>query len=154
MATASSIIAGDSHEVGPIPGALYTATSLATDSGMWPLDMPKLVPGQWTILIINEYRHYAPNKTRYALISPVAEHGNTKYRVIDMETYLCMVMHGSKTENVTETARLRDHWLKNGEGLTHFAEVQESEEVMQVLEKEVAFARSGTDFQRFFGLQK
>lgn len=142
MATASSLTVGQSHEVVPLPGALYAAAMLMGWGRIWPFSMPKLIPGQWTILIIHEHSKYGPNKTRYALISTVAEHGNDKYRVIDMDTYLCMAMLSSDKATTMEKAQLRDHWVKNSEGLMHISEVKEVQEVLQVLKKEVAFARS------------
>lgn len=57
FAKTSSTLAEEKEEVGPFPGALFAASSLAAciSQASWPLEMPELVPGQRTIIIVHEY---------------------------------------------------------------------------------------------------
>ena len=77
FAKASSAIPGVEEEVRPLPSALYSDSSLAAvvSGSPWPLDMPDIVPGRWTIIIVHEYLQCvlvgtdSSAKTRCALIS-------------------------------------------------------------------------------------
>jgi len=82
FATACSKTPTTRNEIGLLPGALYSTSSLSACvvSAPWLLDMPKMVPDQSTIVVIHDLdyrysdeRRLDPNKTRHALITPIDE---------------------------------------------------------------------------------
>lgn len=113
MAVACSARSQPSNEIGPLPGASYMASSLSATviAAPWPLGMPEMVPGQWTLLIIHEMIYPVfkkprgkPDKMRCAPVSPISndgplvQPGEARYQVLDMETFLANVRHSSTSE--------------------------------------------------------
>ena len=125
--------------------------------------MPELVPGQWNLAIVHEFIHdYITHEsgkkssTRYALISPVTPptaDSECKYEVIDLPTYLEMVM---KDSNDHEIASLVEHWKRNTETLMTggICDEEEIREVIPTVAKEAAVATTGRHFWMAYGIKR
>lgn len=136
------------YEIGPLPGALYTASSFQ-GGGSWPLRMPELVPGQWTLIMIHEVNLKSANieqvlgKMRYAFISrrkKDARQEEAEYRVLDMAFFLSETMGSSIAHSTGEKERLMAFWEKQGKDeLLDVCDSDEVHEMIPVLKKEIAF---------------
>ena len=158
----------NSHEIGTLPGALYAASTMAHCSmnSPWPLDLPKMVPGQWTVIIIHEFdqnRYYKQSRrlcenTRCALISPIdndddsVPQGATRYRVIDVETFLEESMDGSTPESKEEKEELTKFWKEKGNALMDVCTAEEVHELIPALEKKIPLVKKGKGFSLCYGL--
>ena len=166
IAATSAVRDATSNEIGPLPGALYAVCSITApiiNAPPWPIGLPEMASDQWTVLIIHEYVHPSiekekdiSRKTRCVLISRLNAETDSchkvRYCVIDVETFLSTTMESSADTSQRGKDNLKACWKENGPS---FAGICESEvhEILSVLEKEVAVARSHRSFHVCYGVR-
>lgn len=170
FAMASSTIPAAAYEVGPLPEALFTASSVAACvfSCPWPTGMPELCPGQWTIVMINEYDYTLdtsgreldddPTRIRYALVSPIEPDENIsrphpEYMVLDMETFLRERFRSCADADV-KMQTLVEFWETHGKDRLGVSTTGEIHDILAVLPDHIKRAKESKGFEmvyRFHG---
>ena len=152
-----------SHEIGTFPGALYAISSMGACqyASPWPLGLPEMVPGQWTVVFIRERvdKRCRPScdNTRCALVSPIGNDDEsgpqnvTKYRVIDVETFLSESMDSSTPDLEEQREELINFWKEKGNALMGVCTEEEVHELIPTLKKEIPLVKKSWSFGDCFG---
>ena len=176
VGAASSNMNIDSHEISPFPTALYAASTLAgtSCSAPWALEMPYMEPGQWTLLLVGENMYFRSihleedsnresipedDIVRYALISPItddvyttAHQYRTRFKVIDMESFLSITMDSSTPEAKQEMDQNIAYWREKGKPLMDICSAEEVHNVIPIIEKSVMQNREGEEARKIYRL--
>ena len=137
--------------MGPLPGTLYRASSLAASVAgmMWPIPFPKMKAGEWSVVVVNEHYPFARSKAeksqekfRLAVMTPREEAG---LRVESMEGFLTEAMGKREAVDAGEIKALAEHW-RSQVGFVGMCKKEEVDELVPAFKRNVEAVRESEDF--------
>ena len=150
FAMARSSLDEPATRMGPLPGTLYNASSLAASVAgmMWPIPFPEMKVGEWSVVIVNEHYLIARSevervqeKFRLAVITPGEEGG---FRVESMESFLAEAM-GKREAVDMEMKALAEYW-RSQVGFVGMCGKEEVDELVPAFKRNVEAVRESKGF--------